>query len=215
MRVEQIMTTDVVTIAPEASLKDAAHGMVGHAISGMPVVAGTEVVGVISEADLLAKELGGPSRHPKLLARLLERWDPDEHAKMDARLVGEAMTSPALTVPAHWSVAGAAKLMLDNDINRLPVVVNGRLVGIVTRADLVRAFARSDEEIAHEIREEIALVQALASDTYSIDVSVSAGETTLTGRVRQRWEAEVLPQLVAKVPGVVDVKSELTWAEND
>jgi CBS domain-containing protein len=215
MRVEQIMTTDVVTIGTDASLKDAARRLIERAISGMPVVTGTDVVGVISEADLLVKVRGESPRRPKLLSRLLERWDPDEQDKMAAQLVGEAMTSPAVTIPSYRSVSGAAELMLGNSINRLPVVMNGRLVGIVTRADLVRAFARSDEDIAREIREEIALEQALVGDTYSIDVSVSAGEATLTGRVRRRREAEVLPRIVERVPGVVQVQAELGWAEDE
>jgi osmotically-inducible protein OsmY len=86
-------------------------------------------------------------------------------------------------------------------------------VGIVTRADLVRAFARSDDEIAVEIRELVALQQELWRDDTPIDVRIAAGEVTLAGEVRRRDEADVLPKMARTVPGVVSVRSELTWAQ--
>jgi CBS domain-containing protein len=91
--------------------------------------------------------------------------------------------------------------MLDHSVNRLPVVQGGRLVGIVTRADLIRAFARSDEEIVREVRETVALQEAMSFDRGPVKVRVEAGEATLTGSVRRRTDAEILPKIVAKVPG--------------
>ena len=103
--------------------------------------------------------------------------------------------------------------MLAGRINRLPVVQRGRLVGIVTRADLVRAFARSDE-LATEIREIIALQQEAGATTARC-TSASTPARSSHGRVRRRAEAEVLPKLIRTVPGVVGVRSELAWAEED
>jgi osmotically-inducible protein OsmY len=105
--------------------------------------------------------------------------------------------------------------MLERSVNRLPVVHDGRLVGIVTRADLVRAFARSDEEIAGEIRKQVALQEGLWLDEGNVEVQVAAGETTLTGSVRRRTDAEVLPKVIEKVPGVVSVRSELSWSADE
>ena len=215
MRVEEIMTTDVITVEPGTSLKDVATRLIERGISGLPVVEGDEVVGVISEADLLAKERTGPRERGGLLGRLLDRPAAREKLKLEARLAGEAMTAPAITVPAYWTVAGTAERMLTEGINRLPVVSQGRLVGIVTRADLVRAFARSDAEIERELQEQITLEQELAYDRNAVDVQVRDGETTLSGRVDRRSLAELLPRIVARVPGVVRVQSELTWGEDD
>ena len=215
MRVEDIMTTDVITVEPGTTLKEVATRLIERGISGLPVVEGDEVVGVISEADLLVKERSGPRERGGLLGRLLDRPAAAEDLKLEARLAGEAMTAPAITVPAYWSVAGTAERMLTEGINRLPVVSQGRLVGIVTRADLVRAFARSDAEIERELQEQITLEQELAYDRNAVDVQVRDGETTLSGRVDRRSLAELLPRIVARVPGVVRVQSELTWGEDD
>jgi osmotically-inducible protein OsmY len=87
-------------------------------------------------------------------------------------------------------------------VNRFPVVRQGRLVGIVTRADLVRAFARSDEQIASDIREMVALQQELSRDQQPVEVRIEAGEVTLAGEVRRSDEAIVLPKMVRTVPGV-------------
>ncbi len=215
MRVQEVMTRDVTTVAPGASLKDVARALVARGISGLPVVGDDgEVVGVVSEADVLAKERPEPEE-PGPLARLVARRDPEAAAKAAARTAGEAMTSPAITIEPFWTIPSAAQIMLEHGVNRLPVVHQGRLVGIVTRADLVRAFARTDEEIAREISEQVSLHEALGLENGTIDVQVRNGETTLAGSVRRRTEADILPKLVAKVPGVVTVRSELTWTEDD
>jgi CBS domain-containing protein len=215
MRVEEVMTRDVATVAPDTPLKDVARELVQRGISGLPVVdADGNVVGVVSEADVLAKERR-PSENGGGLSRLRHRVDEGEQNKFTARLAREAMTSPAITIEPYWTIPSAAQIMLDRSVNRLPVVHQGRLIGIVTRADLVRAFARSDEEIAREIHEQVALQEALWLEDGTIDVVVDRGETTLTGGVRRRTDAEVLPKIVAKVPGVVSVRSNLTWADDE
>ena len=122
----------------------------------MPVVdeAGL-VVGVLSEADILAKE-GGEQERKGFLQWFLDPTDPWVAARFDAVTVGEAMSSPAKTISPHRPVAEAATLMLEERVNRLPVVdVDGKLVGLVSRGDLVRAFARSDAEIQREIEEDV------------------------------------------------------------
>ena len=141
------MTTDVVTVTPETSLKEVAQLLVANRIAGVPVCdVDGEVVGVVSEADVLWKELGLPETAGGFLDRILESaYGNTERAS--ALTAAEAMTSPAITIAPDSAVARAAELMIEHRVNRLPVVAGGRLVGIVARADLVRAFTRSDEEI--------------------------------------------------------------------
>jgi CBS domain-containing protein len=152
MRIENVMTHDVVTVRPGASLKEAARLLVEKKISGLPVVDREgRLLGVLSEADVLVRD--GARRGGGPLAWLVDAVDVAQRLRLDSLFVGEAMTKPALTIESNRSVAAAADLMVTRGVNRLPVVEDGGLVGIVTRADLVRAFARADAEIAPEIRD--------------------------------------------------------------
>ena len=150
MRVAEIMTTEVLTVRPETSLKQVAEILSARGISGAPVVdEDRHVLGVVSEADIIVKERKVVP--PDALHRILHRTN-GMSAKRAARTAGEAMTSPAVTVTGARRVDVAAALMLDKQVNRLPVVdEDDVLVGIVTRADLVRAFVHTDEEIAKEM----------------------------------------------------------------
>lgn len=146
MRVADVMQREVVTVSPGASLKEAAGLLLDHRISGLPVVdADGRVLGVFSATDVLFKE----QRQPDVPGWLEWLLDPLDRGKMEARTVGEAMSAPAETIASQRAVADAAKLMLSEGINRLPVVDGGRLVGIVTRTDLVRAFVQTDAGPAH------------------------------------------------------------------
>ena len=118
------------------------------------------------------------------------------------------MTRPALTVLPSAPAAEAARLMIEYRINRLPVVRGGKLVGIVTRSDLVRAFHRSDEEIAEEIRNDV-LVRALWLAPESLDLSVRDGVVTLTGAVDTEADARAAENLIRRIPGVLDAHIEL------
>jgi CBS domain-containing protein len=216
MRIEDVMTRDVVTVKPDAVLKDAARELVGRRISGLPVVDDEgRVLGVLSEGDLLFKQRGARERNGGLLAWFVDRRHESEDAKLEAHVVEEAMTSPAISIDAGWSLTAAAERMLANGVNRLPVIRGERLVGIVTRADIVRAFARSDLEVEQDVRQQLDLYRALWNDSGPIDARVAGGAIILTGQLRLRSEAEILPKVIAKVPGVVEVASELTWVEDD
>lgn len=207
MKVEDLMTRDVITVAPESLLKAVAETLARHRISGVPVVDDGRVLGVVSEADILQKE--AVEQGPGGLGRLLGRTR--SNPKKAARTAGEAMTSPAVTVPPQRDVAQAARLLVQRGINRLAVVAeDGRLVGILTRADLVRAFVRSDEEVARELREDV-VVGTLWIDAKELDIRVEDGEVTLSGEVDQKADAELLERFAARVPGVVSVRSELRW----
>jgi CBS domain-containing protein len=125
------------------------------------------------------------------------------------------MTTPAVTVEVFYRLTGAAELMLRRGVNRLPVLRGGRLVGIVTRADLVRAFALSDADVIADVREAVDLQRELWSEDARVAISIDDGEVTLTGEVCRRVLAESLPRAARAVPGVVAVRSALTWSVNE
>lgn len=207
MKVSDLMTKDVVSVKPSMTLRDAAALLVEKRISGMPVVnEDNEVLGVLSEADILVKA-GGSSSRNRLLGWLLEPDFGDED-KIRAETVGEAMSAPALTVTSHRPVHEAARLMVAEGVNRLPVVEDDKLIGILTRADVVRAFSRSDAEIAEEIRSDI-LRRTFWLEPGRVSVTVVDGTVSLEGEVETAADEEVLPALVARVPGVVAVHAEL------
>ncbi|HET8528817.1 MAG TPA: CBS domain-containing protein [Gaiellaceae bacterium] len=183
MKISELMQRDVVTVAPETTLKQAAALLVRHRISGLPVVRGDgTVAGVLSEADVL-------ERH-------------------GARTAGEAMSAPAIAARPTQSAAEAAALLSARRIKRLPVVEDGRLVGIVTRADLVRAFQRSDAEIEREIVEQV-LLHDLWISPDAVGVVVEEGTVRLRGSVDSASLAETVVAFTRRVPGVVAVESAL------
>jgi CBS domain-containing protein len=215
MKVNEIMTADVLTIGPEAPLKDVARILVEREISGMPVCdIERHVLGVVSEADILFKERGRPSEGSALVGWVLGGSVMPDAAKAAARTVDEAMTAPAITIGPFRSVHEAARLMTEHGINRLPVVRDDELVGIVTRSDLVRAFVRGDAEIHDEIVHEL-LGRTLWLDQDAVEAEVRDGSVLLTGEVRTRSDAALLERLVTRVPGVVAVDSKVHWRLDD
>jgi CBS domain-containing protein len=198
----------VVSVPPEATLKQVAELLVEHHISGVPVVdADRRVLGVVSEADIVASETAGTGRSG-VLARA-QALAGKRSGVATPRTAGEAMTSPAVTIRSDRTIMEAAHVIADRGVNRLPVVdEDGRLVGMVTRADVVRAFVRPDEEIARDLREGV--VQRLVGPgAGSVDVTVTDGEVALTGEVDTATTARLVEYLAARAPGVVALRSEL------
>jgi CBS domain-containing protein len=210
MKIRSVMSTHVVTISPETTLRDAAARLIRYGVSGLPVVdEGGRLVGVLSEADILAKEAGtahGASSPREGMLGWLIGEQP--HVQLDARTVADAMSSPALTIGPERTAREAAARMLAEGVNRLPVVESDTLVGIVSRADLVRAFARSDTEIRREIETEV-VKQILWLDSTELDVAVDDGVVTLSGKLDSDTDIELLREFVRRVPGVVNVRSNL------
>jgi CBS domain-containing protein len=215
VKVKELMTRNVVSVASDLPLRRVAQLLVERGISGVPVRDEDGiVVGVVTEADILLKERGIEVGRGGPLAWLVDGSDIAAMRKAAARTAGEAMTSPPVTTSPWRTVAEAARLMLDRRVNRLPVLDGGRLVGIVTRADLVRAFERPDEEIAREITED-AIGDSLWVSRGDVDVEVRDGEVTLRGELQARSDALLLVRFVSAVPGVVGVQTELTWKTDD
>jgi CBS domain-containing protein len=213
MMVREVMTRKVVTVEEDTPLKDVAELMLAHRVSGLPVVDGDRVLGVVSETDVLFKEQGASFPRPGLLRRWVNPLPASLRRKVSARTAGEAMTSPAITIPGGATVSDAAALMLERRVNRLPVVDGGRFVGIVTRADLVRTFTRSDDDIDHDLRDDV-LLRTLWRSPDSVGIDVSGGEVQLSGRVENELAAEALVAFARRVPGVVAVESQMTWPPN-
>jgi CBS domain-containing protein len=216
MKVGELMTRDVITAREDTPLKEVARLLAVGGVSGLPVVDESgRVLGVVSEADILARERGAGRERFDLLAWLSE-WDAvAAEDKLAARTAGGAMSAPAVTIRAGEPAAKAAAYLVDRGVNRLPVVdEDGRLVGIVSRADLVRAFARDDADLEREIREEV-LGRVLSIPLGAVEVKVQDGRVTLTGRVETKELGELLLSLTSRVLGVVEVRSLVRWSPDE
>lgn len=200
--VGDVMTTRVIAVRRNADYKQIVSVLRRYRVSACPVIneAG-KVVGVVSEADLLAKEADpGP---PAGLIRL--RWKLGEESKVNAVTAGQLMTSPAVTIHPDASVVAAARVMQDRRVKRLPVVSeDGLLVGIVSRSDVLSIYERADSDILAEVRSDI-LAGEFGLDPAGFDVAVSSGVVTLTGPMdRHDWALELVAR-IRHLDGVVAV----------
>jgi CBS-domain-containing membrane protein len=213
------MTADVVRAESGTPFKEVARLLAAHRISGLPVVdEDDKVVGVLSETDLLMHQATTPDPYePKHRARLagLTPGARRRTAKGEARTAGELMTRPPVTVHADDTIVQAARAMAQRHVDRLPVLdEEDRLVGIVTRCDLLQVFLRSDQEIHDEVIEEV-LVRALWLPPGSVEVSVTEGVVTLTGHMERKSETEIAVSMTRRIDGVVHVFSKLTHRLDD
>jgi CBS domain-containing protein len=217
MTVRDVMTSPVVSVLPTTPLKEVAILLIDNRISGLPVVdADGTLLGIVSEADFLMKEQGAEAIRHRRLARFIgeSRESRERLEKVEAITAADAMTAPAITIGSGRRIGEAAALMTTRKVNRLPVVDDGTLVGIVTRADLVRAYVRTDEELATTIREEV-LLRILWLDPSSFKVTVHGGVASISGHVERRSTAGMVEQLSAMVPGIIGVHTDVTWAVDD
>jgi CBS domain-containing protein len=215
--VREVMTTQTVSVQPGTPLREVARLLLDRRISGVPVIDDDgAVLGVVSEADFLIKEQGPDAITHRRLARVRGESSRSraQLAKLDATTAGAAMTTPAVTISAGARISQAAALMTDRGVNRLPVIDGGRLVGIVTRADLVRAYVCSDDELARTIREDV-LLRILWLDPSVFTVVVTDGVASISGRVERRSTAEMVERAVAMVPGLVEVHASVSWSMDD
>ncbi|MGW7484731.1 CBS domain-containing protein [Nonomuraea muscovyensis] len=213
--VQDVMTTDVAAVNQNDSFHTVADLLISRGVSGVPVLDDdNRVKGVVSEADLLAKEefkerYYGDGYMPPLRARIRRTVGSEGSGfhKALGESAGALMTSPAHTTTADASVVLAARLMDKYGVKRLPVVDDsGRLVGIVSRRDLIKVFLRRDSDIERQIHEVI---------PGELGVSVSEGVVTLSGTVDQHSHAIKAVRLAENIDGVVAVHDDLNWKNDD
>lgn len=219
MRVREVMTHSVFTVRPETPFKEIAETLVSAAVSGVPVVDedGT-IAGIVTEEDLITKEAYAPSprrrRLPSFIGGLLAGDEP-WFRKAQGVTAGDVMTRQVVTVEPDATVHEAARLMIEMNVKRLPVVdEEGRLVGIVSRGDIVRIFARDDGQLK-DVIVDLLRRTAFVEPDHRVTVAVGAGIVTLEGKVAYEGDIRVVEALVGAVDGVVGVDNRLLYSERD
>ena len=214
MKVRDIMTTDPVKVTGNTHLKEAARLMVRHRVSGLPVVdeAG-KLIGILSEGDFIRRE--ADRDRPQGVSLLDAVFGEGELQPVGAETVAEIMTRSVVTITPEATVGEAARVMGRRSVKRLPVVdLEGELVGIVSRSDIVGAFTKPDDVIEDEVREDI-IRRLLFLDPELVKVSVDDGVVTLEGELENRTEAHLLEELSRRIAGVVRVESRLRYKVDD
>ena len=200
-RVQDVMTVSVVTVDRITPYKEIARRLAEHKIGGVPVLTmGRHVAGVVSEGDLLAARDTNPAA-----GRRWPGWP--RRQRHHGTMAEDLMTSPAITIRPDATIAAAARLMNAHHVRFLPVVDSvGRLLGIVSRRDLLSVFLRPDAEIARQVSE--IFTDLLPGGAAGIQVGVRNGVVTLTGQIELAAEADLIAiavRLAWDVEGVVDV----------
>ena len=192
MRVGDVMTRSVVTTTPRTLVKDAAIVLAGHGVTLLPVVGeDDQLVGVLTEADVVRGRIPPDPRRGA--------WRGSQAGSPPPAMVGEVMSSPPLTTDPHTDAAELATMMIDRALRSVPVIDEGRLVGIITRRDLVRTIARADALIAADIRKRLGAYGT--PDRWT--VHADHGTVTITDQFANPVDHHVALVLAQAVPGVV------------
>lgn len=207
------MTPGVVSVGPDTPFKEIAQLLAGNDITSVPVIDDQDrPLGVVSEADLLRHEAAGEDPNGLLPEPRMSVRDHDRSRATTARGL---MTSPAVCARPEWTVAEAARVMEQRHFKRLLVVDEaGRLIGIVSRSDLLRVFLRHDQAILEEIRHDV-VVRALGLSPEQVAVTVADGVVTVTGSLEHRSVAHALVRLAQGVDGVIAVVDRLGYRVDD
>ncbi len=224
MKASDIMTGRVISIAPDASVLEAIRMMLQMHISGLPVVdASGALVGVITEGDFLRRsETGTERKRPRWLEFLLgPRRLADDYVHTHARKVEEVMTREPITITEDTPLDEVVQIMERRRVKRLPVVRGTQVVGIVSRANLLRALAslagaapppaKTDVEIRKQLLAEFD--RQLWAPVALIDVVVKDGVVEFWGTITEESQGEALKVCAENIPGVKSVVSHLTWIE--
>lgn len=218
-RVGDVMTRTVVSVREDTPFKELVRIMHEHRVGGVPVLdADDHLTGLVTEVDLLRAEAG--TRHAGPRSAFLEWFiHPARLAKIESRADGlraaDVMTKEVITVSPQTQVHDAIRTLLRTGVKRLPVVdTQWRVLGIVSRRDLLSPFLRTDEEIRREVYEEV-IRGTMWIDPTTINVEVHHGVVTLRGQVERRSEKLIMAGLVRRVAGVVALREELTFDIDD
>jgi len=224
MNAGDVMTRQVVTVAPDTVIEEAVRLMLENRVSGLPVIdAAGAPIGVVTEGDLLRRiETGTDKRHSGWVRLLLGPGRlAAEYTRSHANKVGEVMTSEVVSVAPGTPLARVVELMESRRIKRVPVVDGGKLVGIVSRANLVAALADmlvkergaalSDDDIRQAILAEID--KQPWGPRESVDAIVTDGAVELHGTILDERERAALIVAAENLPGVKSVRDKLVWVE--
>jgi len=220
MKAMDVMVRNVITVRPDADVSDAIELLTKYDISALPVVDDNgRVVGVISEADLMHRdEIGTEKRHPRWLEAVMPAFIlANEFAKSHGRRVDEIMSADVITASVDTSLAEIAMLLERHRIKRVPIVDEGKLVGIVSRSNLIQALAssrvQSDSGSSMDRKIRLDLLDRLHDQTWTDfgerNVIVQDGVVHLWGLVFSTAEHKALLALAESVPGVVGVSDEM------
>jgi CBS domain-containing protein len=209
--VADVMTRTVVVVAGSAPFKEVVRAMREFRVSALPVTDPDGlVVGVVSEADLMLRE--DPSVFE--LHFLDRRARREERRKAEASVARDLMTTPAVTIGPQAPVTEAAHVMHERGVKRLPVIdLEGRVVGIVSRIDLLAEFLRDDGDIEADVARVLAEDLVITPD--QVQPSVDDGVVHLEGRVPMRSQIPTIWCAVRAIPGVVGLDARLTWELDD
>ncbi|HEX3505156.1 MAG TPA: CBS domain-containing protein [Xanthobacteraceae bacterium] len=223
MQVKDIMTRNVISVAPDESITKAARLMLQNHISGLPVIAnGGELIGIVTEGDFLRRgELGTQRRRPKWLEFIVGPGRlAEEYVQASGRKVDEVMTTDPVTVVEDDTLERVVELMERRHVKRLPVTRDGRVVGIISRSNLMHAlasFARDDKEQVQpsdsQIHDNIIAVLDRQSWAPRVNVVVKNGVAELWGVITDDRERKALVVAVENVAGVARVHDHLVWVE--
>jgi CBS domain-containing protein len=195
MKANEIMTTDVVTVGPDTSVRAAAATMADHRVTSLPVVdEDGRLIGIVSEVDLIRDRLPrDPRSH---LAVTTTRPQPDP-----AQVVAQVMTEVVECLGGGADTADVASLMVDNDIRAVPIVDGGTLIGIVSRRDLLRTLLRDDAVLEAEVVARLA--ELAGSERWQ--ASVRDGVASIHGTFHDERQRDAALRLASTVPGVIRV----------
>ncbi|WP_328404197.1 CBS domain-containing protein [Streptomyces sp. NBC_00390] len=216
MTVGGVMVGEVVSVTPLTPFKELAKLLAEHNVSGLPVVDDdNRVLGVISQSDLLVRQASESAADRTAQEPQHARTAGRATDKQTGLTAEQLMSTPAVTVHADDKIAKAARTMLRHSVERLPVVdAEDRLVGIVTRRDLLQVFLRPDPEIRRHVIEDV-LLNTLRLTPDVVDVHVVDGVVTLEGQLERRSQIDVMLRLTQQVDGVVSVVDRLSYRLDD
>ena len=206
--VKDVMTTRVIWVRKGATFREMAVALREHRVSAFPVLGDEDkVIGIVSEADMLTKEaLDG---EPGVFSSILHRRDNEKARGITA---GDLMTAAVVAVRPDDTVEHAARLMYDRKVKRLPVTdANGHLVGIISRADVLSVFDRTDAAIRGEIAE--VMLNEFLVDPKAFNVTVQDGVVTLLGSPETAALGHHIVGKVRHVQGVVAVRDRLSYPD--
>jgi CBS domain-containing protein len=200
-KVKSVMTTEVVCVAPGTPFKECVAMIRVHRVGALPVVDESgRLLGILSESDLLRKEEHSTGR---------------DERRATARTAADAMTRTVISSTPESSLGEAARLMHAASIRHLPITDGeDRLIGIVSRADLLKVFLRSDESIRREI-DEVLLPRAFGIPCGGLEVDVREGVVHVGGEVATSSTARLIVAFIGRIEGVVDVEGEVGYRQDD